>query len=98
MKTIMAILFSVLLPASAFAWWLPQGQIIVNNNVVQSAVYNQTPAMAFCQGYVYGQTQYGQVLTNAFSSYIPPFTSAYVNVYAYAPYFFVSGWADIRCQ
>ena len=98
MKTILALTFAALTPASALAWWDPQPLITINPNLVQAAVYNSTPRTIFCRGYVYGLYQTGLPINNQLVAHVPPGVTAYVYVQAGPPFFFVDGYADIRCQ
>lgn len=95
LTTIAAIL---LFAAPALAWWHANAQVRVNHTYVGAAVSNNLPRSIYCQGYVYGQTYYGQTLRNRVSGVIYPGQYAYWYVYTNRSNPFVNGWANVQCR
>lgn len=96
-KGLLVVAASLLLPLSSFAW-IPSMQFQVTHFNAAVQVINPTPYNAYCQGYVYGQTQMGPVVNSWFASYVPAGGYAYAYVYTGYPYYFVNAWAQINCQ
>ncbi|GEM_PF-3589886 len=100
MKLRLASLFTafVLWSAPLLAWWEPQIQYTVAPLQVSARVFNHSPRMAYCQGYIFGHTQMGQYFYTWLASYIPAYGNQIGFVYAYQPYYFVGVTSNILCQ
>lgn len=97
MNLMLKVLFLIVMPVASFAW-VPQMQFQVTPQYSQVQVINPMGYQAYCQGYVFGQTQNGMVMNSWFSSYLPAGGYAYAYVQAMPPYYFVNSWANIECQ
>ncbi|NUN04340.1 MAG: hypothetical protein HUU57_01145 [Bdellovibrio sp.] len=98
MKSLIALIFALFLPALSHAWVMPQVQFYVTPHYAQGQVNNPTPYPQNCQGYVYGQTQNGIPLNAWFAAQVPPYSFVYAYIYANPPYVLVNAWSEIYCR
>ncbi len=100
LKTLLVLSFLAAFSSQAFAQFFPaQANVAVNSYQVTATIYNPYYEPIICNGQVFGQTYYGQVLTaSLIEQYMPAGANRFAYVYtnAYAP--FSTGWANINCR
>lgn len=99
MKKLTAIVAAFLLTIGvAHAGWQAGGDVTVNNSRIKWRVYNSTPYVMYCNGMLYGQTQYGQTGSEQLSVQIGPGQWATRYLATWGNAYFVYGWANVNCQ
>lgn len=80
-------------------WWQARANVLVNPAEISVSVVNRSRAHLYCQGYVYGQTQYGKWLKQWAHMVLAPGQHLYVYMHAntYAESF-IKGYANIKCH
>ncbi|MGE5086373.1 MAG: hypothetical protein ACM3MG_08755 [Bacillota bacterium] len=97
MRFLIATAFSLFLSSAAFAW-MPATQFQNYGNSLSVTVTNNTPGMAYCQGYIVGQLQTGDAVNSWFADWVGPWQFRTAYVYATPPFFFVNAWANLNCM
>lgn len=97
MKKFILIFLGFILPSVSFAW-IPQMQFQFNPRYAQVQMFNNTPFNAFCQGYLYAQTQSGIPANMWVSIWVPAYGFQVAYLYSYGNVFFTSTWANIDCH
>jgi hypothetical protein len=82
----------------AFAQNYQWGYVNVSSNYVSATMVNYSFNPMYCEGRVWGIGPQGHWIERWVSSYVPPYQSRTVYVYAYGNQWFVRGNASIRCR
>ena len=75
----------------------PDIRIYEGPRVISATVFNNSSGPIFCEGSVFGVSQFGEQSSAWFSAWIRPGGSGYANVMAVGFKYFTYGWPNIRC-
>ena len=99
MKKLLLAITLLVASATAYAnWWSLSGDVQISQQQVTFSALNNTGRAVYCRGYVYGESNYGEVGNFFVDGWVA--NGAYVtgHVTAWGNRFLVNGWAEINCR